>query len=220
MVFKLYQKNKILHQTMNDLFQQSQHNNELTFVENKLNPHLFKNILNSIQSHAYQSYYTIDKLANVLDYVLYETNNQFVTPYHEMEFAKNFIEINKIKLSPLFDLKSKFKFDENDALLHQKVLAPLICIDLIENAFKHADIQSEHSFISIQMELSHGFFILTVSNKISQKPPLLKPHSGIGGQSLETRLQHLYFNKFKLERVVQDEIFNAYLKIDLRNGTH
>lgn len=46
---------------------------QLETLESKLNPHLFKNILNSIQSHAYQTYFALDKLANVLDYILYES---------------------------------------------------------------------------------------------------------------------------------------------------
>ena len=78
----------------------------------KLNPHLFKNILNSIQSNAYQTYYTIDKLANVLDYILYESKANFVTVKDEIYFTKNFIEINKVKVSPLFDFQIKTKIDE------------------------------------------------------------------------------------------------------------
>ncbi len=34
------------------------HSNELKSLRYKLNPHLFKNALNSIQSHAYQTYYS------------------------------------------------------------------------------------------------------------------------------------------------------------------
>src|SRR5690606_39420851 len=116
---------------------------ELENIDTRLNPHLFKNILNSIQSHAYQSYYTIDKLSNVLDYVLYKTPKQYVTPRDEINFIKNLIEINKIKLSPLFDLRTKILIDERDPFLERKVIAPLVAIDLIENAFKHADTQSE-----------------------------------------------------------------------------
>lgn len=40
---------------------------QLETLESRLNPHLFKNILNSIQSHAYQTYFALDKLGNVLD---------------------------------------------------------------------------------------------------------------------------------------------------------
>lgn len=117
-------------------------NLQLETLESKLNPHLFKNILNSIQSHAYQTYFALDKLASVLDYILYESRHKFVTPKDEIEFALNLIEINKIKVSPLFELKIKTKINSHDALYTQKLLAPMISIDLIENAFKHADLQS------------------------------------------------------------------------------
>ena len=83
---------------------------ELEDLKYKINPHLFKNILNSIQSHAYQTYFSLDKLSNVLDYILYETDKRFVSVKEELHFALNLIEINKLKLSPLFDIKIKKLF--------------------------------------------------------------------------------------------------------------
>ncbi|MCH5720939.1 histidine kinase [Niabella hibiscisoli] len=50
---------------------------QLETLESRLNPHLFKNILNSIQSHAYQTYFALDKLGNVLDYILYESRKNW-----------------------------------------------------------------------------------------------------------------------------------------------
>src|SRR6185369_1074544 len=81
------------------------HSFELDTIRYKLNPHLFKNTLNSIQSHAYQTYYALDKLSNVLDFILYESDRQFVTLKEEMDFALSLIEINRLKISPLFDLR-------------------------------------------------------------------------------------------------------------------
>src|ERR1035437_4048533 len=91
---------------------------ELENLDSRLNPHLFKNILNSVQSHAYQTYFALDKLSNVLDYILYDSRKKFVTPKEEIDFALNLIEINKIKLSPLFELKVKLKINENEPLYH------------------------------------------------------------------------------------------------------
>lgn len=184
-------------------------------LESKLNPHLFKNILNSIQSHAYQTYFALDKLANVLDYILYESRGKFVTPKDEIEFALNLIEINKIKLSPLFDLKIKKRINEFELLFNQPVLAPLISIDLIENAFKHADLQSGNGFISVVIEFKDSVFSLTVSNLISSQTPLKKDKSGIGAENLKERLQILYKDNFKLERFVEENVFIAHLKINL-----
>lgn len=188
---------------------------ELVQLESKLSPHLFKNVLNSIQSHAYQTYYAMDKLSSVLDFVLYESNNPYVTPKDEIDFGLNFIEINKIKLSPLFELKVKMKVDENEPLLNQKLLTPLISIDLIENAFKHADITSPNAFISIVYELDESYFYLTVSNKITQKPQMQKAKSGLGIKTLEKRLNVIYKENFKLDRFVEGEVYNVHLKINL-----
>ena len=184
-------------------------------IEWRLNPHLLKNILNSVQSHAYQTYFALDKLANVLDYMLYDSRKKFVTPKQEVEFALNLVEINKIKLSPLFELKVKLKINENEPLYHQNLLAPFISTDLIENAFKHADLQSSGAFISIIFEFNDNTFSLTVANKISTKAPIKNEKSGFGTEALEQRLKIIYNNHFKFDRFTEDNVYIAHLKIDL-----
>ncbi|MGQ3013931.1 MAG: sensor histidine kinase [Flavobacteriales bacterium] len=188
---------------------------QLETLDARLNPHLFKNVLNSIQSHAFQTYFALDKLAHVLDYILYESKNGFVSPSEEIGFALNFIEINKIKVSPLFQLNVKTRLHENDPLLNQKVLAPMVSVDLIENAFKHADLQSADAFISVVFECRDNQFQLTVSNKISGKPVFRKEKSGIGSHALEQRLQILYRDKYSLQRYTEGDVYIAQLKINL-----
>lgn len=205
---KAEEKYYLLEMKVNDL--------QLETLESKLNPHLFKNILNSIQSHAYQTYFALDKLANVLDYILYESQKKLVTPKEEIEFALNLIEINKIKVSPLFELKVKTQINATEPLYEERLLAPLISTDLIENAFKHADLQSADAFISIVFEFKDDIFYLTVSNKISPKKALQKEKSGIGAATLEQRLKIIYKDHFKLERFTEDNIYTAHLKINLR----
>lgn len=197
------------------LLEMKVNNLQLETLESKLNPHLFKNILNSIQSHAYQTYFALDKLANVLDYILYESQKKFVSPKEEIEFALNLIEINKIKVSPLFELKVKTKINDGEMLYEQRLLAPLISIDLIENAFKHADLQSADAFISVLFEFKDNCFFLTVSNKVSGKKILKKERSGIGASTLEQRLNIIYKNQFKLDKFVENDIYIAHLKINL-----
>lgn len=190
-------------------------NFQLETIESKLNPHLFKNILNSIQAHAYQTYFAIDKLANVLDYILYDSHKKYVTPKEEIDFALSLVEINKIKISPLFDLKIKLKIHENEPLYTQAVLAPLVSIELIENAFKHADLQSPDAFISVTFSFIDSIFSLTVANKISAKEPMKKEHSGIGEKSMEQRLKIIYGENYKLDKFVEDNCYIAHLKINL-----
>ncbi len=207
-------KKKIIETKYNEL-ERKVNNLQLENLESKLNPHLFKNVLNTIQSHAYQTYFALDKLANVLDYILYESRRKFVTPREEIEFALSLIEINKIKLSPLFELKVKSKINETEPLYNQELMAPLISVDFIENAFKHADIHSPEAFISITFGFRENTFSLNVTNKISGKTSLKKPHSGIGTQTLEQRLNIIYKDSFKLERFAEGEVYHAHLKINL-----
>ncbi len=182
----------------------------------ELNPHLLKNSLNAILSHAYQTYFTMDKLAQVLDYVLYESPNKLVSPKEEIDFALNLIEINKVKLSPLFDIQVKVDVDEeNEPLFFSAVMVPLISIDLIENAFKHADIQSENSFIAIAISFQEGVLEITVNNTISKKSPLAKRKGGIGSKTLEERLMRYYAGRHELKRFVENDVYSAYLQIKM-----
>lgn len=191
------------------------HEQQLSEMDYKLNPHLFKNVLNSIQSHAYQTYHSLDSLSSVLDYILYESKKKYVTPQQEVDFALSLIEIYRIKLSPLFELKVKKQIRENEPLFNQRLMAPLLCIDLIENAFKHADLQSSNSFISVTFIFKENTFSLTVANKVSGKAPLKKEHQGVGSDLLTRRLDLIYRESYKLDKFVEGDVYIAHLKIDL-----
>lgn len=188
---------------------------EVESFKHKLNPHLFKNTLNSIQSHAYQTYYALDKLSNVLDFILYESDSKYVSIKEEVDFALSLIEINRLKVSPLFDLRVKNKININHPLYNERLIAPLITIDMIENAFKHADLQSSDAFISIIFELDSDDFKLTVSNKISGTTPIKKDKSGFGKESFKKRLAATYQDHYKFDQFIESDVYITHLKINI-----
>jgi len=210
-------KNNTELSTRNQELNTMAHSNELSMIRYKLNPHLFKNALNSIQSHAYQTYYSMDKLSGVLDYILYESDQPLVSLREEMDFAANFIEINRLKLSPLFDLRIRNTINLNDEKISNLKILPLITVDLIENAFKHTDFQKSESFISIHLEIVNNEFILEVSNRISESTPMKKERSGLGIKNLEERLKIAYPNAYELTLKNEKPLFHARLKLKL-NG--
>jgi sensor histidine kinase YesM len=115
----------------------SQQLNATEFEHTKfiLNQHLFKNTLNSIQGYAFRTNTALEKLGGVLDYVLYDSGSQLITLKQELEFAKNFIELNKIKLLPVYDIRIKEDIDENSRFYEEPVILPLITAYFVENAF-------------------------------------------------------------------------------------
>ena len=216
---KLKEADRALHEvsSKNQELNTMIHGNELTTLRYKLNPHLFKNALNSIQSHAYQTYYSMDKLSGVLDYILYDSEQPLVSLKEEMDFAANFIEINRLKLSPLFDLRVRnsitTEFLEETTL---KIL-PLITVDLIENAFKHGEFQKNDSFISIHFQVIDSTFTLEVTNRIAENEPLKKQRGGLGLKNMKESLSIAYPNAHQLTINQQDTVHHAQLKLNL-NG--
>ncbi len=179
----------------------------------KLDPHLLKNALNAIQSHAYQSYYALDKLSNMLDYILYESDTRLVRLADEIAFAENLIEVNRLKISPLFDLHVRKKIPETSEEL---LIAPFISINPIENAFKHADIQRENSFISVIFEVRDRVFSLSVSNKMQPKVAgNTDRRGGLGNQAFKERLERIYGEKYRLTTETNGDIYQVRLEIEL-----
>lgn len=217
-ILRMYRNEKEENNAMKEKFDEMERKvryMELDTIRYKLNPHLFKNTLNSIQSHAYQTYYALDNLSSVLDFILYESDRDFVSLKEEIEFDLHLIEINKLKVSPLFDLNVKNKIDASSSFYQYGKIAPLITADLIENAFKHADLQSDQSFIYITFELKDAMLSLTVSNKISNTVPLKKEAGGFGTASLEKRLDVLYKERYTLKRYTENDIYVAQLTLNL-----
>lgn len=210
-----YNKQRVLFEKEKHLFDSKLRYLQLETLESRLDPHLFKNILNSIQSHAYQTYYALDKMAGVLDYILYDSQKKFVSLKEELEFSTRLIDINKIKLNPLFRLDVRTSVNEEEPLFIEDLLAPLICVEMIENAFKHADLASADAFISILFKFKKGHFDLLVSNKKSKQKSLVKQKGGYGLNALSKRLELIYGPCFKLERSEDDNMYSMHLKINL-----
>ncbi|MGG5577686.1 sensor histidine kinase [Myroides sp. C15-4] len=210
-----YNKQRVAFEKEKELFDTKLKYLQLENLESRLDPHLFKNILNSIQSHAYQTYYALDKMAGVLDYILYDSQRKLVTLKEEHEFAMRLIDINKIKLNPLFRLDVRSNIGEVEALYGEDLVAPLICVELIENAFKHADLTGNDAFITILFKLKKGQFDLVVSNKKSSKASLRKEKGGYGLSALRERLHLIYGPYYKLEKSEDDQVHSMHLKINL-----
>ncbi len=211
---QLREERKLLKRRVSELEMKEPVSDKLR-LEGKLDSHLLRNALNAIQSHAYQSYYALDKLSNVLDYVLYESDESYVRLDRELHFALSLIEVNRIKTSPLFDLHIRNNINDDDAAYQQLMIAPFITINPIENAFKHADIQSENAFISITFDLHKDWLKLSVSNKLNQEKPVRLSGSGFGNPVFRDKLNLIYPERHRLTEEERDGVYHSRLEIRL-----
>jgi len=188
---------------------------ELLFLRQQINPHFLFNAINSIYSLSIsqkpETSDAIIKLSAILRYMLYETDKQMVGLDNEIQAIKNYIELQKLRLTE----KVKLSFMLNGNPGSYKVV-PLIMLPLIENAFKHGVDNANDSFIDILIEISDGNLILSIKNKIVFKKQSLES-SGIGIKNILRRLELLYTGTYIFESAPDGEVFKVYLKIKLES---
>jgi len=188
---------------------------ELKNLRQQLNPHFLFNTLNNIYAqiaiHPDEAQNSMLELSKLLRYVLYENNENFVELERELNFIHNYVELMRIRINPEVDMKINISVNETKSLV-----APLLFITLIENAFKHGISPTLPSFIDINIHKNkEGQLYCTIRNSYFPKDDTDKSGSGIGLENLRRRLEILYPHKHILRTVKEGEIFISELIIPL-----
>lgn len=181
-----------------------------------LNPHSFRNTLYSIQSLAKKTLHSVDSLAGILDYMLYDAQQRFVPLEKELKFAKEYLQLYRNSLSQSVKIKADFGTEENESYYQSARIPPMLFAHFIENAFKHGDKDSEDAFIHLKLEvLPDNHIVYSVRNRIGPKDNQQK--GGLGYQKLKERLTLLYpdTSHYHLDHKPEGEIYSANLKLRL-----
>lgn len=197
--------------------QQTMMEAELKNLKNQINPHFLLNTLNNIyalaQFNSPKLQPAILDLSRLLQYVLYENNQQYVSLKEEANFIQNYIDLMRLRLSDNVKLTVNIKLQENSTTL----IAPLIFISLIENAFKHGVSGEEYSFIDISLtETEDRKVEFLCKNSFFPKGDSDKSGSGIGLQQVQKRLDLLYPYRYMWHKEVEDNVYSTVLIIDTK----
>ena len=131
------------------------------------------------------------KLSGLLRYSVYETKKAFVSLQEELEYIKNYISFEKLRLSDRLVLQSDLNIADGNNIQ----IAPMVLIVFIENAFKHAqNTLDEKIYISIKLTASADQVLFTVENSHNEtkKYNTLHHSSGLGLANTIKRLNLLY----------------------------
>jgi two-component system, LytTR family, sensor kinase len=191
---------------------------ELAFLKTQINPHFLFNTLNNIYSLAYlkddKAAPMIAKLSNMLRYMLYECSDRRVPLSQEVAFLQNYIDLQAVKSES--SLMIDF-FAENVSEEHQ--IAPLILINFVENAFKHAHWETHpDAWINVHVEVTEEHELLfEVSNCKYEVKKVVTRHHGIGLTNTKKQLELNYPNRHSLTITDETDSYNILLKIFLDN---
>jgi len=164
-------------------------------LKNQLDPHFLFNSLNVLTSLIEENPNSAQKfttsLSKVYRYVLEQKSKELVTVDEELNFARTYMSLLKMRFedSIVFDIPDK-------ALNPDSKVVPLSLQLLLENAVKHNMVTSNRPLhIKIYEENNH----LVVMNNLQPKQ-IVKKSSGVGLENIKQRYQLLtnrtvYINK-------------------------
>lgn len=185
---------------------------ELGMLKMQVNPHFLFNSLNNIygliHDNPEKAGASVLSLSGLLRYLTEVTRKETVRLADELEFIRQFIEMEKLRLGEKCNIKLDCLSEVVDT-----VIPPLLLIPFVENAFKHGSYATVgKSFIFIELKISNGTISFSVSNSFNASNET-KEVSGVGLENITRRLAILYPQKHHLTIETKDNIFNV--KLDL-----
>jgi hypothetical protein len=187
-------------------------NAELNFLKLQINPHFLFNTLNSIYSQAHfkseQTEHSILKFSRIMRYVLYDSSADKIPLSQDLDYISNYIDLQKLRLSKNITIQYDVTGSVNGL-----VIAPLLLITFIENAFKHGISYTAPSEINISINVIENELMLTVGNAITQSSR--ESSGGVGLINAQRRLDVLYPNRHLLDVIENDHLYIVNLKIEL-----
>jgi sensor histidine kinase YesM len=168
-------------------------------LKNQLDPHFLFNSLNVLTSLIEENPNNAQKfttlLSKVYRYVLEQKNKDLVTVDEELNFAKTYMSLLKMRFedSIIFEIPDK-------ALNPESLVVPLSLQLLLENAVKHNMVTSSKP-LHIKIYEDGGY--LVVMNNL-QKKQIVKKSSGVGLENIKQRYGLLSTKKVIINQRAED----------------
>ena len=169
---------------------------ELYNLRSQVNPHFLLNTLNNIYALTaidhIRAQEAIQQLSRLLRYVLYDNQEAEVPLRDDVNFLENYVNLMKIRLAGNVDVKFQVQLARPTVLV-----APLLAVSLVENAFKHGISPVEPSFIHVFISSSEKQVVYQIENSNFPKTEKDRSGHGIGLQQVQKRLDLSYAGRYE-----------------------
>ena len=168
-------------------------------LKNQLDPHFLFNSLNVltslIEEDPYQAQKFTTSLSKVYRYVLEQKNKDLVTVDEELQFAKTYVRLLKMR----FEDSIVMDIPEQSSNPEAKII-PLSLQLLLENAVKHNVVNSEKP---LHIKVYEAGGVLVVSNNLQEKQ-VVKKSSGVGLSNIKQRYGILTDRAVEIQKTSAD----------------
>lgn len=191
---------------------------ELALLKAQINPHFLFNTLNNLYAMALRqedpaTAQGIAKLAHLMRYVIYESDVDRIELSKEAEQIRSFIELQKLRFLEEDNIRIGF---ETEGDLEKCVIAPMLLLPFVENAFKHGIRLSSPSHVSLQLTVNNGGIRFAVENSVHVTAErAADTDSALGLRNVKRRLELLYPETHSLSIGAGEGVYRVVL--DLRS---
>lgn len=183
---------------------------ELKFLKMQIHPHFLFNTLNTLYGFALkkadETPEMILKLANLLDYILYQIDKPLVLLSEELNHIEDYITLEKMRFHDTLKVNFKTKNIPNDFQI-----APMLLIPFVENSFKHGNQINGMLNIDIDVTINHNNLTFKINNSVKKNQ---KSTQGIGLENIKKRLEMLYPENYNLTINQTENNFEVTLKLN------
>jgi two-component system, LytTR family, sensor kinase len=189
---------------------------ELAFLRSQISPHFIFNVLNNIvamvrlKSDDLED--TVVKLSTLLQYMLYETDEEKVQLQSEVEYLESYIDLQSQRFGSKIRIMKQLEVSEGGYFIE-----PMLLIPFVENAFKHGYGLGENPTIEIKLETHYQQLFFWVKNKFNAQNHQKDKVSGIGLANVKRRLELLYPDRHQLDIQQKDGWFLIKLTLHLKD---
>ena len=197
---------------LKELLKEKNYEMEMALVKSQLDPHLLFNTINNIDAlilkDAIKASNYLNQLSGIMRFILYETKTDLILLHKEVEYLEKYIALQKIRTA-----NQNYVNFSVTGVMGNKLIAPMIFIPFIENAFKHTNNKKIENAITIEIFVNETNTRLVCANKFNAMPSVRQPDSGLGNDLIRKRLELLYKGKHSLRIDKTNELYTIDLMI-------
>lgn len=200
---------------LKETLQQKNHEIEMALIKSQLDPHFLFNTLNNIDvlilKDATEASNYLNKLSDILRFMLYETKTDEILLRKEIEYIEKYIELQKIRTANANYVR--FLVEGNPANI---TIAPMVFIPFIENAFKHSTNKKIDNAINVQLFITKENILFVCENKFDSNRKVVQESNGLGNDLIQKRLHLIYPDRHQLEIDKKTTLYSV--KLTIKNG--
>lgn len=194
---------------------QKNHEMEMALVRSQINPHFLFNTINNIdvliEKDAVRASSYLNRLSDIMRFTLYETRAESIPLERELEYIGKYIELQKIRTT-----NPDYVHYVVTGMPAGKIIAPMLFIPFIENAFKHAASKRTENVVDIHIAIEQRRLIFECSNSYVVGAGMEDEHSGLGNELILKRLSLIYPDQHQLTITDIGDVYTIKLIVELK----